>query len=398
MIRKHALGFRTLLMLVDGGLAAILLGLVSFVRFGGEWYTHWLPFLNQPAAFAAVYAGGWVIVLWLHGLYRPQARWTFRSESLALVRASMVMVLMTLSVLFVFRLPDISRSFLVILFPAQWAVSLATRIVMRMVFIRMRARGFNLRYVLMIGAGPRAQAFAAKLEAHRELGLRVIGFLDDEPQELPNAWRYLGLVSEIEHFLHEEVIDEVAVCLPFSQWDRVNAIAHVCEEEGKIVRVPVDVLDRAFAASRVEEIDGTPVYSMITGPDRIAAFIVKRLVDVVVAGLALVVASPLLLLIALWIRLREGPPVLFRQTRVGLHGRRFEVLKFRTMSVDAEARYLELVDRVGPAGLQVDRRSEDHGNGSIPAWVVPRRAAAALERAQGRDVPRRSAAGTAARG
>ncbi len=181
MIRKHALGFRTLLMLVDGGLAAVLLGLVSFVRFGGEWYTHWLPFLNQPAAFAAVYAGGWVVVLWLHGLYRPRARWTFRSESLALVRASMVMVLMTLSVLFVFRLPDISRSFLVILFPAQWAVALATRIVMRMVFIRMRARGFNLRYVLMIGAGPRAQAFAAKLEAHRELGLRVIGFLDDEP-------------------------------------------------------------------------------------------------------------------------------------------------------------------------------------------------------------------------
>ncbi len=151
----------------------------------------------------------------------------------------------------------------------------------------------------------------------------------------------------------------------------MNAIAHVCEEEGKIVRVPVDVLDRAFAAGRVEEIDGTPVYSMITGPDRIAAFIVKRLVDVVVAGLALVVASPLLLLIALWIRLREGPPVLFRQTRVGLHGRRFEVLKFRTMSVDAEARYLELVDRVGPAGLQADGRSADHGNGSIPASDRP---------------------------
>jgi exopolysaccharide biosynthesis polyprenyl glycosylphosphotransferase len=353
MIRRHAIGFRTLLMLVDGGLAAVLLAVVSVARFGAEWYDHWLPFLNQPAAFGAVYAGGWVAVLWLHGLYRPRARWTVRSEGIALVRATVVMVLFTLSVLFVFRLPDISRTFLVILFPAQWAVALGTRIALRLVFMRMRARGYNLRYVLVIGAGPRAQAFAAKLEDHRELGLRIRGFLDDDVYPLPRGWEYLGALSRIEHHLHDEVIDEVAICLPFSQWDRVNAIAHLCEEEGKIVRVPVDVLDRAFAYGRVEELDGTPVYSMITGPDRMAALVIKRIVDVVVAGLALVVASPLLLAIALVIRLREGPPILFRQVRVGLHGRRFEVLKFRTMTVDAEARYAELVEKSDPRAFKL---------------------------------------------
>ena len=340
-------------MLVDGGLAAVLLGVVSFARFGSEWYSHWLPFLNQPGAFAVAYAAGWVAILWLHGLYRPRSRWTIRSEGLALIRATVVMALFTLSVLFVFRLPDISRSFLVILFPAQWGVALGTRIAMRLVFMRMRARGFNLRYVLVVGAGPRGQAFATKLEAHKELGLRVRGFLDDQPADLPNAWAYLGPLDQIEHYLHDEVIDEVAICLPFSEWEKVNAIAHICEEEGKIVRVPVDVLDRAFAYGRVEELDGTPVYSMITGPDRLAALVVKRIVDVVVAGLALVLASPLLLAIALWVRLREGSPVLFRQTRVGLHGRRFDVLKFRTMDVDAEARYLDLVDRSDPRAFKL---------------------------------------------
>ena len=340
-------------MLVDGGLAAVLLAVVSVARFGSDWYDHWQPFLNQPAAFAALYAGGWVSVLWLHGLYRPRARWTIRSEGIALLRATIVMVLFTLSVLFVFRLPDISRSYLVILFPAQWGVALATRIALRLVFMRMRARGYNLRYVLVIGAGPRAQAFAAKLEDHKELGLRIRGFLDDEAYPLPHDWEYLGTLDQIEHHLHDEVIDEVAICLPFSQWDRVNAIAHLCEEEGKIVRVPVDVLDRAFAYGRVEELDGTPVYSMITGPDRMAALVVKRIVDVLVAGLALVVASPLLLAIALAVRLREGPPVLFRQVRVGLHGRRFEVLKFRTMSLDAEARYAELVDQSDPRAFKL---------------------------------------------
>ena len=184
-------------MLVDGGLAAVLLGVVSFARFGGEWYDHWLPFLNQPAAFAAAYAGGWVAVLWLHGLYRPRARWTIRSEAFTLFRATLVMALFTLSLLFVFRLPDISRSYLSILFPAQWGVALATRIALRLAFVRLRERGYNLRYVLVIGAGPRAQAFAAKLEDHPELGLRIRGFLDDEPWQLPRGWKHLGGLDQI---------------------------------------------------------------------------------------------------------------------------------------------------------------------------------------------------------
>jgi len=365
MIRRHAIGFRTLLMLVDGGLAAVLLGIVSVARFGTEWYDHWLPFLNQPAAFAGAYVGGWIGVLWLHGLYRPRARWTVRSEALALIRATAVMALFTLAILFVFRLPDISRSYLVILFPAQWGVALATRIALRLVFMRMRARGFNLRYVLVIGAGPRAQAFAAKLEAHKELGLRIRGFLDDESWVLPNGWEYLGPLDRIEHFLHDEVVDEVAICLPFSQWDRVNAIAHLCEEEGKIVRVPVDVLDRAFAYGRVEDLDGTPVYSMITGPDRMAALVVKRLLDVGVSAVALVILSPVLAATALWIRIREGPPVLFRQTRVGLHGRRFEVLKFRTMETDAEDRHAELALRADPRAFKLADDPRITGTGRI---------------------------------
>jgi exopolysaccharide biosynthesis polyprenyl glycosylphosphotransferase len=353
MIRRHAIEFRTLLMLVDAVLVAFLLGLVSFARFGSEWYDHWLPFLSQPAAFGLFYAGGWVAVLWVHGLYRPRARWTIRSEAFALARASVVMALLTLSVLFIFRLPDISRSFLVLLFPAQWLVALATRIVVRFAFMRLRAKGFNLRYVLVVGVGPRAQAFAAKLEDHRELGLRVKGFIDDKAMELPPKWRYLGALDAIESLLHNEVIDEVAICLPFSEWDKMNAIAHLCEEEGKIVRVPVDVLDHAFAAGRVEELDGTPVYSMITGPDRVIALIVKRTLDLVVALAGLVVLSPIFIATALWIRLRDGSPVLFRQVRVGLHGRRFEVLKFRTMVTDAEARYAEVVGSSDPRAFKL---------------------------------------------
>ena len=346
MLRRYASGFRALLMLADAGLAFVLLVVLSVVRFGENWLGVWRPLLEQPALVAIGYSLAWVSILWLQGLYRPRARWTIRSEALAIGRATVVLALITGTVLFAFRLPDVSRLFLLLLFPSQWLVTLATRVAMRLVFERLRAQGYNQRYVLVVGSKDRARKFATKLEDHRELGLRVVGFLDDDaPTDLPAKWRYLGPIDRIETYLHETVIDEVALCLPFTEWDRMNAIAHFCEEEGKIVRVPVDMLDRAFAAGRFEDLDGTPVYSLVSGPDRAVALVVKRGFDMVVAGLAMLVGSPLLLGIALSIRLRDGSPVLFRQTRIGLHGRKFEMLKFRSMTVDAERKLEELLAR-----------------------------------------------------
>ena len=345
MLRRHAFGFRTLLMAADGLLAITLLVALSILRFGDTWLTIWRPILDQPAIFALAYAVAWVVALWFNGLYRPRARWTVRTEGLAIARASIVLGLITGSVLFAFKLPDVSRLYLVLLFPSQWLVTLATRVVMRRTFERLRERGYNTRWVLVVGAGSRGQSFAAKLEAHRELGLRILGFVDDAVYALPPGWEIIGGFDDIEDLLHSKVIDEVAICLPYSLAERMTAIAHLCEEEGKIVRVPVDLLTGVIAAGRIEDLDGTPVYSLVSGPDRVAAFVVKRLIDVVFASLALLIASPFMAAIALWIRRREGSPVLFRQTRVGLHGRRFKLLKFRTMVLDAEDQLDDLADQ-----------------------------------------------------
>ena len=338
MIRRHGRGLRLLLMLADGVLAALTLVVASALRFGGEWDDHWRGIVSDPGALLFVYALGWVGSLTYFGLYRVRARWSLRSEAMDLARATLVMAAITFAVLFWFRMPDISRTFLVILFPIQWLVTLISRVGLREFFRRIRAIGLNQRFVLMVGAGPRALTFATKLETHRDLGLTIAGFIDDErPVDLPDGRTYLGPLDTIEDVLHDRVIDEVAICLSFDQWDRIDAIARICEDEGKIVRVPMDVLDHSFAAGRLEELDGTPVYSLISGPDRVLGLAVKRVVDIVVASVALVVLSPVFGLIALWIRHDDGAPVLFRQVRIGLHGRPFEVIKFRTMTKDAEA-------------------------------------------------------------
>ena len=245
----------------------------------------------------------------------------------------------TLSVLFLFKLPDVSRLFLLVLFPVQAAVTIATRVVIRLVMERLRREGRNLRYVLVLGADERAQEFAATLESHPELGLRIAGFLSDKPfQAIRSPWKRLGMLNELERILHSRIIDEVAICLPFEQWGLIDAISRICEEEGKIVRIPMDVLGRAISVGRVEELDGTPVFSLVSGPDRGMALATKRLVDVVASVLGLAVLSPVLAVIAIAIKLDGGGPVFFHQRRVGLNGRPFEVWKFRSMTIDAEAR------------------------------------------------------------
>lgn len=338
MIRRHATSLRALLMLADGLLAAGLLVGLSMLRFGADyWAIWWQRIVRDPVAFVLLYAVGWVVALAANGLYRPRARWSIRSEAGDLARATLVMALATLAVLFWFKLPDVSRMLLLALFPAQFGFTLAMRAAMRLFFRQLRRRGLNARFVLVVGAGPRGRAFATKLESHHELGLRIAGFVDDDPACAAGLrWPCLGRLEDVERILRERVVDEVAICLPASQWGYVGGIAHLAEEQGKIVRVPMDLLDHAFATARVEDLDGTPVYSLVSGPDRTMALAAKRIVDVIVASLGLLVLAPLFLLVAVLVKHEDGGAVLFRQVRVGLHGRPFQMLKFRSMVPGAE--------------------------------------------------------------
>jgi exopolysaccharide biosynthesis polyprenyl glycosylphosphotransferase len=116
----------------------------------------------------------------------------------------------------------------------------------------------------------------------------------------------------------------------------------VASGEGKTVRIAVDPIEEILPSAVQEEFDGIIVRSLVNDGQREAALILKRLIDVVGAAVGLVLLSPLLLGAAIALRLRDGSPVLFRQERVGLHGRPFTMLKFRTMVVDAEDRLAEV--------------------------------------------------------
>src|SRR5437773_2870950 len=190
MIRRHAAGFRALLMAVDASLAAVVLVGLSAWRFGPDWAVLWVQVVPEPWAFLALYLVGWLIALTANGLYRPRARWSLRAEAMGVIRATVVMAIATTSVLFLFKLPDVSRLFLLILFPTQAIVTIAYRAALRWFFAAARGRGRNMHYVLVLGAGVRVVAFARKLEDHSELGLRIVGLLEDPSGQVQEQSRW----------------------------------------------------------------------------------------------------------------------------------------------------------------------------------------------------------------
>ncbi len=345
MIRRHATELRLLLALFDAFAAVGALAVAGIFRFGpADTLDPFVTAIPNPIAALALYALAWPVALWTQGLYRSRIRLTIRGEVLDVLRATALFAAALLSLLFLFKLPDVSRAVLLLLFPLLAISALLTRLALRMILVRLRQSGRNTRFILVLGSNGRAQAFADLVESHSDLGLKVIGHLahDDEPPTVTRP--ILGTVEDIEEILHSNVVDEVAICLPMSQSAHIDEIARVCEEEGKIVRIPMYVLEHTLSTGRVEELEGLPIYSIVTGPDRVLALIAKRILDLGGALLLMVLLSPLMAAIAVAIRRDTAGRVLFRQRRVGLHGRQFEVMKFRTMVDGAEDRLTDLLE------------------------------------------------------
>jgi exopolysaccharide biosynthesis polyprenyl glycosylphosphotransferase len=332
------------MMVADGALAAGVFLLIAVLRYeDGDNWALWRALGVDLRLAAIIWAVLWVVVMWTSGLYRLNVRWRVWTEMTDVIRATLLVVAITLSALFIFKQPDVSRLFLILLFVAQPTAALLSRLGLRAFFEANRKRGRDPRYMLVAGTGQLAQDFADRVEMHPGLGLQIIGHL-----AVPNdassvvSRPVLGSLDAMHDILHARVVDEVAICLPPSANRYLEPIAGMASGEGKTVRVAVDPIEELLPTAVQEEFDGIVVRSIVNDGQREAGLILKRIIDIVGASVGLVLFSPVMLGAAIAVRMSSGAPILFRQQRIGLHGRPFTMLKFRSMAVDAEERLDEV--------------------------------------------------------
>ncbi|WP_460869200.1 sugar transferase [Rhodococcus aerolatus] len=294
-----------------------------------------------------------VVSLALHRAWEPRVLGTGPEELARLVRSVVSVVAVLAVVAFGLEL-DSGRHWLFLVMPLFGVVALVVRYALRKALHAARARGRYLHTVLACGDAEAVADLVARTRRATEAGWEVRGVClremsrrgDDPPPVRPTdvaGVPVVGTPDEVAALVREHGYSAVAI-LPSSTWTRARTQELAWELEGsgaELVLAPV-LTEVAGPRLHVAPVSGMPLMRVsapyFSGPRKVA----KTAVDVVVAGLALLALSPVLLAIALAVRLDSPGPALFLQERVGKDGRTFRVVKFRTMVVDAEARLAAL--------------------------------------------------------
>jgi exopolysaccharide biosynthesis polyprenyl glycosylphosphotransferase len=229
-----------------------------------------------------------------------------------------------------------------------------SRLVMRMVRGHMRKRGLGVDRLLIVGAGEVGRTVMRNLVAQPALGYQIVGFVADDPEKGSTdigRFKALGGTDNIPRLVKELAIDHVIITLPWMYHRKIVSIIAQCERHQVGVRIVPDVFQLTLSHLDSEDMGGIPTIGLREIHISHGQQLLKRVLDVVIASVGLVLLSPLLLLISFAIRLDSPGPVLFRQIRVGKGERLFALYKFRTMREGAEteqAKLLDLNEATGP--------------------------------------------------
>ncbi|HPM78490.1 MAG TPA: undecaprenyl-phosphate glucose phosphotransferase [bacterium] len=232
-----------------------------------------------------------------------------------------------------------SRIVFLIFLTLSSAGIVAVRLILFQANRRQIRRGEGLSRVLVVGTGELALKLVRRLRQRADLGLQVVGLLADKAEEVSQVLEdtpVLGTADQVQSVVEAQCIDRVFVALPMSAHERLRVVLQHLESEMVDVKVVPDLLDYVVLQSSVEDLDGLPIISLKQVPLSGWGAVAKRLFDFGFAATVLTLGSPVFLLLALLTKLTSPGPVFYKQARMGLDGRVFDIYKYRSMRVDAE--------------------------------------------------------------
>lgn len=296
-----------------------------------------LPF-QEYFLWNIVYSFVYLVIAFLLRVYIPKRKSKFASELFKISQAHLISIFVLLSTLFVLKIIDISRGFLAIYVITAILFSLIYRFTLKQMLRNLRKKGYNQQFVLILGAGSVGKKYVENLLNHPEYGMEVLGFLDDYRTEEAKCeyarFKILGKLGDLNKVLEEKIIDEVVIALPLTAFSKYQNIITNCEKAGVRVTIVPDFFDILPANPHFEKFGELPIINIRDIPlDEVVNRVVKRAFDVAFSLIVLILISPLLLFIAIGIKLTSPGPIFFKQERVGLNRRTFMMYKFRSMKI-----------------------------------------------------------------
>ena len=340
MIKDNQKLFNRLHLLVDAIVVAISYLLAWYIKFCTV-FADTEPgagALDMGTYFSFLYfvVPEYIILYYFFNMYAPKRATRRKYEIGGILKANTVGIVLFIVVLYMIKQQHFSRLMMGAFFVINIVLTTICRTLIRNTLLYFRKKGYNLKYILLIGYSRAAEEYITRINANPQWGYVVRGILDDR---IPSGTMYKGVkvvgrIENIRYILPENKLDEIAITLALKDYDHLESIVDLCEKSGVHTKFIPDYNSLVPSHPYTEDLMGLPVINIRYVPlTNTLNWVAKRAVDIIGSSLGIVISSPIMLIAAIAIKCTSSGPVIFKQERVGLHNRTFKMYKFRTMEM-----------------------------------------------------------------
>lgn len=289
----------------------------------------------------------WSLIFYLVGSYNYWRGEKWLKENWKIFKAIFLSSLVLGFFVFAFKYQFVSRIFISFFVVSDFILIIIFRYLIRQIIIFWGEKREDNRNIIILGLNEHALELAKSIERNRHLGFRFLGFLSLTKNDHPSNYKgypILGAAQDLPDLMDQRVIDEVIFAVSQEELIKLSDLLLLCEERGITARLVLNLFPHTISKTHLEEMDGFSLLTFSTTPQNELIFLICRIFDIIGSLFLIGLLAPIFLLITLAIRLDSPGPILYRQTRCGLNGRRFTLYKFRSMVQDAEERKRDLIN------------------------------------------------------
>ncbi|MBQ6512929.1 undecaprenyl-phosphate glucose phosphotransferase [Methanobrevibacter sp.] len=342
MIRENQRLLNFALVLIDVFVIIISLWTSIWLRFqttlfgpiGGH-----ISYQNYVIFMLVVIIPVYLILYFAFGLYKPRRTYkNIFSEATQIIKVNILAFFIFVGVLFIINQPNFSRLMLILLAVIATFLGIIERFVIRSFLIHMRINNKNLKHILIVGDNDLAFTFAQKIKENPYLGFSIGGFIG-RPEHVGqkiDGIKVIGAFEDLDKILEKHRFDRVVLAIPLKFYYRIDELVESCEKVGIKAEIIPDYIRYFPAQPSVDMIEDIPIINIRYVPldDSFNKFL-KAISDYVIAIIAIIITSPIMILTAIAIKLTSKGPIIFKQERIGYNSKPFMMYKFRSMKVQA---------------------------------------------------------------
>ncbi len=281
----------------------------------------------------------YLILYAFFSLYTPKRMHGQKYEIMNIIKANTVGILIFFFILYLTHMVDFSRAVLFIFYALNIIYEFIARVLIRMCLRNIRKRGFNQKHIVLVGYSRAAEGYIDRIKLFPQWGYHVVGMLDDN---VPVDTKYrgekvIGRIADLEKIISENDLDEIVITLGLAEYMKLENVVAICEKSGVHTKFIPDYNNIIPTRPYIEDVQGLPVVNIRHVPlSTLTNRFFKRLMDIVVGSLALIIFSPVMLVAVIGVKVSSKGPVIYKQKRIGLHNKEFEMYKFRSMMVQTD--------------------------------------------------------------